>query len=196
MTTQQLQFVRPRPVGASLRACEIILSCFQHQPLLAADTRCRALAEILDDVLPRHHLTLRAFVFLPAGARMLVTHTADRRPRLAWAAYVIKRLFERQARGQIEAEHGALPPSLVERLGRGRYVFRFWEPGRPPIPLPDGSDLARVVRAIHARPVEVGCCIHPRAWRWSSWCRYHGQDPAVGVRLPRVAPLRFDSPPA
>ncbi len=185
----------PPPSQAPPRAArELTLTCFERQPLLASDARCHELADILNDVLPRHGLTLAAFVFLPAQARMLVTHPVDSRPRLAWVGYVVKRVFEQRAREALQTRNVPLLRTLVQREGRGRYVFRFWQPGEVPVHALDGPDeQIAAVRSMHLAPVQAGYCAHARQWRWSSWHDYHGPPPAAGTLRPHVEPLPLSS---
>jgi putative transposase len=168
-----------RSYNISGHARELIFSCYQRMPLLAADRTRQWLMEALGAARTRQGFELWAYVFMPEHAHILLLPLSEA-AQIAPILRGIKQPVARRATNYLRANKPEWLERLAVRRTSGRVEHRFWQQGGGydrNITTPKAARAA--IDYIHNNPVRRGLVDFATDWRWSSARWYAGLDNAM-----------------
>jgi len=166
----------------------LTFSCFQRRSFLTSERACLWFLEAVEACRRKHPFDLRAFVFMPEHAHIILW------PRDGSRISPILKSMKLPVTNRVLLWVGDHAPGflaqMADRQPNGQVSHRFWQRGGGyDRNLRDDRELYEKIKYVHDNPVRRGLVARPEDWRWTS-CRSHffGAKEPISLNLESMPP--------
>jgi REP-associated tyrosine transposase len=146
----------------------LTFSCYHKYPLLSKARACIWLSEAINSSAKRHSISIAGYVIMPDHVHLLAI---PKKSEYDISVFLkgIKQTVARKAKSWlIENDSGWLSKLEIVN-GKGKRVFRFWQPGGGyDKNVTDGIAARAALNYIHNNPVRKKLVDKPTDYKWSS----------------------------
>jgi putative transposase len=176
---QKQNFKQVKHYNTSGHAHELTFSCYHHQDYLSDPTACEIFLSELQQSRLEHNFHIWAYVLMHSHVHLLIWPLNSNYDIAKILNDTKGRMAKRYRDNILENRPKEFDKFLIFDQGKGRNIFRFWQPG-------GGFDrnlwnaiaMKQSIEYIEANPIRKKLVVEPEKYRWSSaYARLNG----VGV---------------